>query len=234
MEAIETRIRGWEVIREAARYLTPRLAQRFTPRQSRQRAAGAVGRSPQGESASGAISVDLVRQGLHFQFSRLSGDGRIWLPYLESKVYTAIDMLMLLSTVVVGVWWSRRRSKAKFVLGLGLGAVLLASFFPARIAGWIDSVFLGAALLGVVWVLAAVWRRVRAVLVPWSRFLQWAKRQARVGPAERAPGIRREREPDGSRGEPGTGDEMRQQGGGEGASGRDPSEPQEGGPGNGK
>jgi hypothetical protein len=169
MQAAETRIRGWRSIKEAARLFTPRLAERLAPQQQGQRAGPTLGAYDQGSTGGGAITVNLVREGMKLQFSKLSGDGRVVLPYLNSKLHTAVDVVCLLLTLVAGVSWARKRSKVSVVLGLALGAVILGSFLPAEIADWLDSAFWGAAILALVWFGPGAFQWLRQCRIPFIR-----------------------------------------------------------------
>lgn len=169
MQVTEQRVRGWRSIKEVARYITPRLAPRIGGREQFQQAPKQMAGNQGGGAGAGAFAVDFPREGIRHQFSKLSGDGEVSLPYLKAKVYTAIDILFFVLTLVMGGRWARRRPKAHVFLGLAAGSVLLASFFPVAIAGWLDSVFWGAVVLGVVWAAPPIFRRLRE---GWARCKQ--------------------------------------------------------------
>jgi hypothetical protein len=120
--------------------------------------------------------VDFPREGIRHQFSGLSGRGTVTFGYLKQKAYMAVDLLVLLGTILAGVIWARSRPKAHFFLGAALGAIILSSFTSAAVAGWLDSVFWGAVLVGLWWVAPDCVRRVRET---GRRFREWRAERRR-------------------------------------------------------
>ena len=181
MLSAERRVRGWGRIKQTVGYVTPRLAPRIEPVFTDPQPGGPApfhpqppGQMPQQQgiptpqaaaparpSFAAAIAVEFPREGIRHQFTKLSGDGTFYMPYLKERVYTAVDVLLFLLTLVIGVRWARTRSKVRFVVGAVAGAILIASFCPATIAGWVDSVFWGALVLGVVWISPSCYRKLR-------------------------------------------------------------------------
>jgi hypothetical protein len=122
-------------------------------------------------AATGAlpIQVQLVRQGIARDFSKLDGDGTLSFAYVDADVFVALAVLLFvlgLGAAVLLARHPRLRGRRPQLAAVLVGVPLVAGWFTSDTAATLLSAFwMGALAVAIVWALVALGQRALA----WGR-----------------------------------------------------------------